>query len=114
MIPKLCAVWLVVLIVLPFTAPFSTCDLASLLDSAAYHGVTLAAATAPAWALALTNAAPSLVPSSATRRERARLLAYSRVYMSAVAAPTIEAQRSPLEPAPSVDIQPAFAGILRL
>jgi hypothetical protein len=28
MISKLCASWLVVLVLLPFTAPFSTCDLA--------------------------------------------------------------------------------------
>ena len=30
MVPRLCAAWLVLLIVLPFSAPFSTCDLATL------------------------------------------------------------------------------------
>jgi hypothetical protein len=34
MLPKLLASWLVVLVIVPFTAPFSTCDLPGLFGSA--------------------------------------------------------------------------------
>jgi hypothetical protein len=40
-IPRSCALFLVILIALPFTAPFSTCDLATMLAAPAPH------ATAP-------------------------------------------------------------------
>lgn len=37
MLPKFLASWLVVLVIMPFTAPFSTCDLMGLIGSAPGH-----------------------------------------------------------------------------
>ena len=38
---RLCAIWLVAQILLPFTAPFPTCDLSDFLSGAHRHGVPL-------------------------------------------------------------------------
>src|ERR1700687_1923890 len=38
---RLCALWLVAQILLPFTAPFPTCDLSDFLGSAHHHGAPL-------------------------------------------------------------------------
>jgi hypothetical protein len=35
---RLCAAWLVLMIVLPFSAPFSTCDLTAFLDQGHHNG----------------------------------------------------------------------------
>lgn len=40
MLSKLCAGWLSILIVLPFAAPFSTCDLATLVHSVTRHSAS--------------------------------------------------------------------------
>ena len=37
MLSRTCALWLVVLILLPFSAPFSTCDLATVFPAASRH-----------------------------------------------------------------------------
>jgi hypothetical protein len=53
MISKLCAAWLVVLVLLPFTAPFSSFDLRDWQPAAAARGVGLAPDSRPP--LAVTN-----------------------------------------------------------
>jgi len=58
MIAKLCATWLLALVVSPFTAPFQTCDAADVLEG------TDAAVVAPTASVA--TAAVSLVPGRAT------------------------------------------------
>jgi hypothetical protein len=57
MLPKLFASWLVVLVVLPFTAPFSTCDLASVFGPA--HGKRTPVARRPSVASATDAAVPT-------------------------------------------------------
>jgi len=57
MLPKLFASWLVVLVVLPFTAPFSTCDLASLFGSP--HGKRTPVPRRPSVASATDAAVPT-------------------------------------------------------
>jgi hypothetical protein len=75
MLPKFFASWLVVLILVPFTAPFSTCDLTGFLASAERHHTPLA----PRRSTAVTNdAAVPSVPCISTAR-RVRLLPLSRL-----------------------------------
>jgi hypothetical protein len=71
MLAKICAGWLVVLILLPCTAPFPTCDVASLLG-AAHQTVPISHHTSPV--VATVNAAPSLVPHLSRMVGRVRLL----------------------------------------
>jgi hypothetical protein len=68
MLPKLFASWLVVLVVLPFTAPFSTCDLASVFGSP--HGKRTPVARRPSVASATDAAVPTAVRASASGRVR--------------------------------------------
>lgn len=42
---RVCAVWLLLLIALPFSAPFSTCDLATLLSGTSNHTIGHSVAT---------------------------------------------------------------------
>ena len=56
---KIAASWLIVLILSPFTAPFSTCDLGSLMGSLDDHGLPSAPAKT-----SVTNTPASLVPSA--------------------------------------------------
>jgi hypothetical protein len=111
MISKLCASWFVVLILSPFTAPFSTCDLSSLLGHTAQHSAPLGARTSPL--VAQTNTAPSAVPAFANRRVRSRVLTLSTLHLSGIAVFSTEL-RWPAASAGPVDIPPAFATILRL
>ena len=65
MLPKFFASWLVALILLPFTAPFSTCDVTGMFDGAhSQH--------APSRSAAVTSGAaiPSVPAVSAARRVR--------------------------------------------
>jgi hypothetical protein len=68
MLPKLFASWLVVLVVLPFTAPFSTCDLASVFGSP--HGKRIPVARRPSAASATEAAVPAAARASNTGRVR--------------------------------------------
>jgi hypothetical protein len=82
MLPKFFASWLVLLIVVPFTAPFSTCDLASL------FGTSQNTPVAPSASVVLTTdvAVPSgLAVSSAGR---VRLGALSRISLTKSAIPS--------------------------
>jgi hypothetical protein len=116
MISKLCAGWLVVLILAPFTAPFPTCDLASLLGHTAHHTATLAAQTSAVVRLGLTNTTCLLLPPPTTRREEKenKVLALSRLPGSGLAALSTAEQPGPAASTAAVDIQPASATILRL
>jgi hypothetical protein len=67
MLPKLFASWLVVLVVLPFTAPFSTCDLASVFGPA--HGKRTPVARRPS----VTSATEAAVPTAARRSNGGRV-----------------------------------------
>jgi hypothetical protein len=55
MLPKFFAAWLVVLVIVPFTAPFSTCDLTGLLESAPQGAHRRHAPFAPPASAAVTN-----------------------------------------------------------
>ncbi|HET6897600.1 MAG TPA: hypothetical protein VFK70_04600 [Vicinamibacteria bacterium] len=74
MLPKLFATWLVVLVVLPFTAPFSTCDLASVFGGP--HGKRTPVARRPS----VTSATDAAVPTAhrAPARGRVRVLPLRR------------------------------------
>jgi hypothetical protein len=56
------AVWLLVLAVSPFTAPFATLDLADLAGDAPIHGDPLSSSKAPKEALATNVASATLAP----------------------------------------------------
>jgi hypothetical protein len=114
MISRLCASWLIVLIMLPFTAPFSTCDLSILAGRAPGHHEPFMPRTWPRRALNSTNSAPSVVPSSATSRMQVRRLERSPRLGSV---PDLRANNSPHRPlvtSTPLDPPPAFAAILRV
>jgi hypothetical protein len=67
MLPKLFASWLVVLVVLPFTAPFSTCDFASVFGSP--HGKRTPVARRPS----VTSATDAAVPTAARAPSKGRV-----------------------------------------
>jgi len=78
MLPKFFATWLVVLVIAPFTAPFSTCDLTSLFgDTQGQH-----TPVAPPGSVALTTdaAVPSAPFVSAVGR--AKLVPLPRVHLA--------------------------------
>jgi len=52
MLSRVCAAWLVALIVLPFSAPFSTCDLETLFPAANRHAPAHPGSPSPATLLA--------------------------------------------------------------
>jgi hypothetical protein len=79
MLSKLSACSLLVLILLPFTAPFSTCDLSSLPRSSAYHRAPLTSRALPLTPLGAPSVTFSPVPYSATTRATSRLVALSRL-----------------------------------
>jgi hypothetical protein len=68
MLPKLFASWLVALVVLPFTAPFSTCDLASVFGPA--HGKRAPVARRSSVASATDAAVPTAARASSGGRVR--------------------------------------------
>jgi len=72
MIPKFFASWLAVLVVLPFTAPFSTCDLTGFFGQVQSRQMPVA----PARSAVTTDAAVASVPS-ASAVGRVRLLPLS-------------------------------------
>jgi hypothetical protein len=97
MLTKLCATWLLALILSPFTAPFQTYDLA---DSA---GGTVAAADAG-----------SLIGPPATEKGRLRLAPVSALIISnVVAAPMVLFLASPSAPRRIIN-SPVPTTILRL
>jgi hypothetical protein len=84
MLSKLSACWLMLLILLPFTAPFSTFDLSSRPRHPAYHRGPLTSRAVPLVGLDAPDITFSPVPFSATAREASRQLAHSRRLISDV------------------------------
>jgi hypothetical protein len=90
MLTHIAAVWLIALTVSPFTAPFSTCDLASLLG----HPTPVTARHAPS--VPLSASANDLAPPilSLAGRGRVKLFGLSRLPGSS---PSIALPQSPVE-----------------
>lgn len=84
MLRKIAAIWLVVVILLPFTAPFSTCDLPQVLAGRGHRTSSSAAA--------LTRAATSAALPPAARMARIRLLPVSPLPASATIAELRDAE----------------------
>lgn len=82
MIAKVCAGWLVVLALSPFTAPFSTCELTILFGSTNKHSAPLPPARRPASSI-VGELAPLVASVAIT--ERAKVAAQSVVPASSVA-----------------------------
>ena len=87
---RLCALWLVAQILLPFTAPFPTCDLSDVLGGARHHGVPLVPPSTH------VDGDYAFAPPLATTSGRLRLLVLSSLDGSSVAgfAPLMEPGRA--------------------
>jgi hypothetical protein len=111
MLPKFLASWLVVLVLVPFTAPFSTCDLASLFgNNGGAHSPI-----APLTSAALTTDAAVPTALFATPAGRVRHLPLSRVSVAesaALASPATVISSVPS--AGSIREHAALSTILRL
>ena len=75
MLSRFAACWLVALVLAPFTAPFPTCDLVTLLD----HGQTEQAPLAPPAAPAVSHDAAVVGAPAVFRAARIRVLSVFRV-----------------------------------
>jgi hypothetical protein len=107
MLPKFFASWLVVLIVAPFTAPFATCDVLSLLGIPSRQYVPLA----PSTSVVLATDQASLVSSPG----RVRLLALSRIPHAKSAAPPLKALSNlSIDPAGCITDHILLSAILRV
>ena len=85
-VDSLCTWWMVLLILLPFTAPFPTCDVSDFLtDAAHHHAPPLQSSTA-----SLGDAAYSFVPPLATTEGRLKLVVVSRLASRLVVLPAPE------------------------
>ena len=111
MLPKLFASWLVVLVVLPFTAPFSTCDLASVFGSP--HGKRTPVARRPSVASATDAAVPAAARASTTGRVRVLPLRREPFAVSTDASPSA-AVTSSVAPPSGVREPMVLAPILRV
>ena len=74
----LCALWLVAQILLPFTAPFPTCDLSDFLGGAHHHGAPLVPPTSH------VDGDYAFAPPLATTGRRLRLVVVSSLDVSTV------------------------------
>jgi hypothetical protein len=75
---RFCALWLVAQILLPFTAPFPTCDLSDFLDSAQHHGAPVAPSSSRA------DGDYAFAPPLATTGGRLKLVVVSPLDVSGV------------------------------
>lgn len=87
MLPKFFASWLVVLVIAPFTAPFSTCDLASLFGGAQDQHAPIAPRSAVASATDTAVPTALFVPNAG----RVRLCSLGRVPLAELATPSAAA-----------------------
>ena len=93
MLRKLCAGVLILLVVLPFTAPFPTCDLSALnAHRGRHHSAMLCPFSAPA---AAVEAAGALVPARLTKSGRLRIHLPPEIASVAVAVTTPSAIPQP-------------------
>ena len=75
---RLCAIWLVAQVLLPFTAPFPTCDLSDFLGSAQHHSAPLAPSSSRA------DGDYAFAPPLATTSGRLKLVVVSSLDVSSV------------------------------
>ena len=75
---RLCALWLVAQVLLPFTAPFPTCDLSDFLGGAHHHGAPLVPPTSH------VDGDYAFAPPLATTGRRLRLVVVSSLDVSTV------------------------------
>jgi hypothetical protein len=75
---RLCALWLAAQILLPFTAPFPTCDLSDFLGGAHHHGVPFAPLSTH------VDGDYAFAPPLATTAGRLRLVVVSSLDVSSV------------------------------
>jgi len=68
MLVRVCAIWLVVLILLPFSAPFSTCDVATFFSGAPRSSPTHPLKARPNPSLADAASSHALTPSRVSQR----------------------------------------------
>jgi hypothetical protein len=80
-LPRICATWFVVSIVLPWTAPFPTCDLADLFGMHAHQRAPLTAPSSPANASA--DADYSVVSPLVTKEGHLKLVVVSALNATA-------------------------------
>jgi hypothetical protein len=101
MLSKFCAAWLVALVLLPFTAPFPTCDLSDFLGGTHHHGAPLVPPSSH------VGGDYAFAPPLATTPGRLRLVVVSSLDVSRVAgiAPVIVPGR-PYTAAASGDDRP--------
>src|SRR5580700_1026360 len=78
MLKRLCAFWLVAQVLLPFTAPFPTCDLSDFLGGAHHHGAPLVPPSSH------VDGDYAFAPPLATTGGRLRLLVVSSLDVSSV------------------------------
>jgi hypothetical protein len=95
MLARFSASWLVILILAPFTAPFSICELAGLIETRATHG-----APAPTRAhAALVNATHSVTPPPIVRTvSRVKVLLLSARHRSHAATPNVNRPKRTIDP----------------
>jgi hypothetical protein len=112
MVRRICAVWLVTLIVLPFSAPFPTCELSDLFGRAARHQTP---GPEPLNHAALDDATTLLVPPVTAAAGRLKLTALSGLRTVHSVAPMGMALCDPPIALP-IPLSPAlqFADILRI
>jgi hypothetical protein len=75
---RLCALWLVAQVLLPFTAPFPTCDLSDFLSGARHHGAPLVPPSSH------VDGDDAFAPPLATTGGRLRLVVVSSLDVSSV------------------------------
>ena len=101
---KVCAVWLVVLVWMPFTAPFSTVDLVDLL-AGHRHGITRAASPNPPTTAVTRASLPHAVPlPSRVGRLRVDM---GRVRLCSLVAASPHLERAPVQTSASPAVGPA-------
>jgi hypothetical protein len=111
MLTKFFAAWLAVLVVAPFTAPFSTCDLASVF--ATEHGTPAPAAPRPSVSSATDAAVPTPAFVHGTGRIRL-LLAWRAPLGPSTAAASSSALLPAARPADRSRRHAGLAAVLRL
>jgi hypothetical protein len=109
MFRKLSAGCLLVLILSPFTAPFSTCDLATFAGDSNAHRVPSSQATSIA-----ADTAVSIVPSIVTRTVRVKLLALSDRHISCIGIDSPSVLKRPARSTDRIVTRSGLTTILRL
>ena len=107
---RLFAAWLIVLGISPFTAPFSTCDLASVFGGGRDHHIPAAPASTGAW----TTDPTVLSGLLATKAERMKPLPLCRASLAESARLSTFTAGISYIATPDLTIQTALRSILRI